>query len=115
MTPLRNPPQPFQRLFLNHGDGLPPLWRPALTALADERHLGPTLLLVPPALVRGADNGTALEVGGPAHHPVPEGGGALVGPRPPVPEEADPGGGFFHHIEDCRDLVPASDSGQVHA
>ena len=103
-----------RQLFLN-GDCLATLWwRPAeLTALADERHLGLALLLVPPALVLDADNGTALEVGGPANHPVSEGGGALVGPRPPVEEEADPDVGFYR-IEDCRNLRPASDSGQVH-
>ena len=46
-------------MFLNHGDGLATLWgRPAeLTALADDRHLGLALLLVPPALIPDADNG----------------------------------------------------------
>ena len=101
-----------RQLFLN-GDCLATLWWiPAeLTALADERHLGLALLLVPPALVRDADNGTALEDGGPAHHPVPEGGGALVGPRPPVPEEADPDGDMERRSEDWRYIGHAFDFG----
>ena len=87
---------------------------PELTALADERPLDLAPLLIPLAPARGADNGTALEGGGPARHPVPEGGGALVGPRPPVQEETGPDGGLVNRSEDCLDLGPFSDSGQVH-
>jgi len=85
-----------------------------LTALADEGPLDVAQLPVPPAPVPTTDGRAAVLVTGPARQPEPEGGRTPVGPRPPVPEEADPGGVSLHPAEDVPDLGGARDGGQVH-